>query len=91
MFQNGTKYFSDSHKVRPRDTQIYLVKTLSCTGFDDLAFALLSNSSCMKFDLHKFFHSPKNVHTFEGPTTYVYFLKNQDLMSFNISFLSCVE
>ena len=30
--------------------------------FDDLTFALLSNSSCPNFKLHEFFHSPKNVH-----------------------------
>ena len=42
--------------------RIYIVKTLSYTFFDDIAFALLSNSSCMNFELHEFFHAPQNVH-----------------------------
>ena len=38
------------------------MRTLSCTFFNALAFALLSNSSCTNFELHKFFHSSKTVH-----------------------------
>ena len=30
--------------------------------FDVFAFALLSDSSCSNFELHEFFHFPKNVH-----------------------------
>ena len=41
---------------------IYVVKPWAARFFDDLAFALLSNSSFTNFELHKYFHSPKNVH-----------------------------
>ena len=41
---------------------MYVVKTLSCTVFDDLAIALLSNSSCTNLELQEFFHSLKKVH-----------------------------
>ena len=57
---DNARFLIGSNKIW--DEQIYVVKTLSCTFFDDIAFALLSNSSCMNFELHNFFHSPKNVH-----------------------------
>ena len=40
------------------DTRIYGVKTLSCTFFDDLSLALLSNKNCMNFEL-RIFPGPK--------------------------------
>ena len=54
QFLIGSKYIWD--------TQIYVLQTLSCTFFDDFALALLNNSSCSNFELHRFFLVPKNMH-----------------------------
>ena len=44
------------------DKRIYAVKSLSYMFIDTFAVTLLSNSSCTNFEVHEFFHSPKNVH-----------------------------
>ena len=41
------------------DAWMYVLKTLSCTFFDDFAISLWSNSSCTNFELHRFLWSQK--------------------------------
>ena len=61
------------------------MKTLCCIVFDDLVFALLSNSSCTNFELHAFFLVPKTMHL--KALLYFTFAIYNDMVSTNMQCL----